>query len=182
MNKTFKIFGLLLGLAVVFAFVNPDKKLHKIVSKVWKGQEVSLTKVELPDSMAADFSRFCEVIINEQVVGYACYTTAFGCRIGGCAAPTNANVQSYETFDYIVIYDTDLKIKKVDIANYGGDYGYEICNARWLKQFIGFNNGFELGDNIDGISGATVSASFLVDDLNEVGQDLKIFLESNKSI
>lgn len=182
MKLALKIFGCLLGLTIVFAFVNPEKKLTKVVSKVWKGQEISLEKVELPDSISKDFSLFSKVVIEEKVVGYACYTTAFGCRIGGCAAPTNPNVQSYETFDYIIVYDTDLNIKKVDIANYGGDYGYEICNPRWLTQFIGMNNGFKLGDNVDGISGATVSATFLIDDLNGVGKDLKGYLATLTSI
>ena len=104
------------------------------------------------------------------------YTTAFGCKVGGCAAPSNPNVESYETFDYIVIYDNSLSIIKVDIAEYGGQYGYEICRAKWLKQFVGSTSGFELGGNIDGITGATVSAKYLIDDLNDTGEKIKHLL------
>jgi hypothetical protein len=182
MKKTIKIVATVAGLAVIFAFANAEKKLNKVVNKVWKGQEVQLEKVELPDSISKDFTCFNKVILNDETVGYACYTTAFGCRIGGCPAPSNPNVQSYETFDYIVVYDAELNIKKVDIANYGGDYGYEICNPRWLSQFIGMNQGFKLNDNIDGISGATVSAQYLIDDLNGVGNDLKTYFATQADL
>ena len=129
--------------------------------------------MEIPSSLKGDVITLSAVKSKNETIGYACYTTAFGCKVGGCAAPSNPNAQSYETFDYIVVYDTDLNIKKVDIANYGGEYGYEICRQKWLSQFIGKNRGFELEKNIDGISGATVSATFLIDDLNDIGKKLE---------
>jgi len=173
MKKLFKISSILIGLVIVFAFVNPEKKVNKLVSKVWKNQEVSLSTLEVPDTLAAEITSLNTVYKDDEIVGYACYATAFGCRIGGCAAATKGNLQSYDTFDYIVIYDENLSILKVDIANYSGEYGYEICRPRWLTQFIGSTLGFELGENIDGISGATVSATFLIEDLNGLGKLIK---------
>ena len=154
-------------------FVTPEKKLDKLVSKVWKGQETALSPVDIPDSVMNEIGNLNEVYINNELVGFACYTTAFGCRVGGCAAPGNPNVQSYETFDYIVVYDLNFEILKVDVANYGGQYGYEICRSKWLQQFEGKTDGFVLNENIDGITGATVSAQYLIDDLNEVGKKIK---------
>ena len=173
MKRVLKILGGTLAISLLVAFAAPDKKLSKVVSKIWKDQEVTLHTLHLPDTIKSDITRLVEVRSDGTLMGYACYTTAFGCRVGGCAAPTNPNVQSYETFDYIAVYDTDLKIIKVSIAEYGGQYGYEICRAKWLDQFSGSNSGFELNKNVDGISGATVSAQFLIDDLNAVGGLLK---------
>jgi len=175
------ITGVLFGLAIVLAFANPDKKINKLVSKIWKDQEVTLTYVELPDSVMRDIAQLNKVWSNDELMGYACYTTAFGCQVGGCSAPTNAPGAAYETFDYIVIYDANMSILKVDIADYGGQYGYEICRAKWLSQFKGRNSGFALNDNIDGISGATVSASYLITDLNGIGETLKE-LKENKTL
>jgi hypothetical protein len=182
MKLGIKICLFLFSATLLVAFAAPEKKIDKLVSKVWKDQSYTITDVQLPDSLKKDITKFCEIKIDGATEGYACYTTAFGCRIGGCAAPTNPNVQSYETFDYIVIYDTDMRIKRVDIANYSGDYGYQICNHRWLKQFIGETFGFKLGENVDGISGATVSAQFLIDDLNAVGKDLSTFLSISANL
>jgi len=173
MKSIIKISATILGLVILVSFATPEKKMNKLASKVWKDKEVELLALEIPDSLKTDIIAMSVVKTEGVTVGYACYTTAFGCRVGGCAAPSTPNVQSYETFDYIVIYDTDLIIKKVDIADYGGQYGYEICRPKWLSQFIGQTNGFKLGENIDGISGATVSAQYLIDDLNAIGGTLK---------
>jgi len=181
MKAILKISSILLVGTILFGFVTPEKKIVKLISKVWKNEDVSLKHVSIPKSLKKDVSQLNEVWSGDELIGYACYTSAFGCRIGGCAAPSNPNAQSFETFDYIVIYDTDLSILKVDIANYSGQYGYEICRAKWLNQFQGKTSGFVLNDNIDGISGATVSASYLIDDLNTVGNALGQFLK-NQSI
>lgn len=158
------------------AFIKEDvklKKLNKLVDKVWKNDNPVLSKIDVPDSLKSEFGYLYEVKIDGVTQGYACYATAFGCRIGGCAAPsTNANAQSYETFDYMVIYNRNLQILKIDIAEYSGQYGYEICRASWLRQFEGLTNGFKLNENIDGITGATVSAQYLIDDLNAVGDKM----------
>ena len=156
----------------MFSFVNPEKHLNKVVSRVWKDKDVSMVQIQLPDSLKTVITQLNEVYFDEKLVGYACFTSAFGCRIGGCAAPSNPNIQSYDTFDYVVIYDPEFKILKVDIASYTGQYGYEICRRKWLEQFNGKKMNFKLEGNIDGISGATVSAAFLIDDLNVLGMTL----------
>ena len=176
MNKLIKISSIFIGLVIVFAFVNPEKKVNKLVAKVWKNQEVSLSSMEVPDTLAAEITSLDAVYKDGEIVGYACYATAFGCRIGGCAAATQGTVQANETFDYIVIYDQNLLILKIDIANYSGEYGFEICRPKWLTQFIGKTLGFELEKNIDGISGATVSASFLIEDLNALGKTMNLLI------
>ena len=173
MKKGIKIASFLLTVMLVFAFTSPGKQINKLVSKVWKGQEVSMEKITLPDSFKMEIVELNKVYSNKELVGYACFTTAKGCRIGGCAAPESTNSESYETFDYIVIYDTDFSILKVEVANYSGQYGYEICRAKWLTQFMGKTFGFKLDENIDGISGATISATYLIDDLNNIGKTLQ---------
>lgn len=155
------------------AFVSPQKKIDKIVAKIWKDKEVTVFRLAVPDSLEKDIMMLNEVTFEGKALGYVCYAMAFGCQIGGCAAPSNPNSQTYETFDYIVVYDADLNILKVDIADYGGQYGYEICRKKWLAQFQGDNSGFVLNANIDGISGATVSAKYLIDDLNMIGGKLQ---------
>jgi len=167
------ISGLVVTMSIIMAFASPGKKIDKLVSKVWKGEIVEVNEVDVPDSLKKDIIMLNTVTSDGQVVGYVCYAMAFGCQVGGCAAPSTPNSQSFETFDYIVIYDTDLNILKVDIAEYGGQYGYEICRQKWLAQFIGGNDAFVLNENVDGISGATVSAKYLIDDLNAIGAKMK---------
>ena len=157
-------FGLLL--IVLCSFVDPDKHLNKLANRVWGKHSWSAEAIVLPDSLRGDIAALRKISVSGVEEGYVCYTTAYGCRVGGCASPSNANAQSYETFDYVIAFDQSLAIRQIDIVSYGGEYGYEICRAGWLKQFEGKTGSIQLGHDIDGITGATVSATFLVDDVN----------------
>ncbi|MFT5857939.1 MAG: hypothetical protein ACI865_000023 [Flavobacteriaceae bacterium] len=173
MKTLANISSFIITIVIIMAFASPEKKIDKLVSKIWKGELVEITQVAVPDSLQQDVIVLNTVSLDGKTVGYVCYAMAFGCQVGGCAAPTTPNSQSFETFDYIVVYDTELNILRVDIAEYGGQYGYEICRQKWLAQFIGGNIAFELDKNVDGISGATVSAKYLIDDLNSIGLQMK---------
>lgn len=64
-------------------------------------------------------------------------------------------------FDYIVMFNTDFTIKKSKILIYREEHGKQIGSQRWLKQFIGLSVADNpiYGQDIDAISGATISAS-----------------------
>ncbi|MEP0211630.1 MAG: FMN-binding protein [Cellulophaga sp.] len=63
-------------------------------------------------------------------------------------------------FDYVVFINKDLSIKKTKVLIYREDHGRQIGAQRWLKQFIGLsiNKKPVYGENVDAISGATISA------------------------
>lgn len=63
-------------------------------------------------------------------------------------------------FDYVVFVNKDLSIKKTKVLIYREDHGRQIGAQRWLKQFIGLsvNKKPVYGENVDAISGATISA------------------------
>lgn len=173
MKTIANISGFIVTMVIIMAFASPAKKIDKLVSKIWKDEIVEVTQVDVPDSLRQDIITLNTVTSNGRIVGYVCYSMAFGCQVGGCAVASTPNSQTFETFDYIVIYDTELNILKVDIAEYSGQYGYEICRKKWLAQFIGGNNAFVLNENVDGISGATVSAKYLIDDINAIGSKMR---------
>ncbi len=97
-----------------------------------------------------------------------------GCREGGCDGDVCATPESsyfdqdglYEEFDYFFILDTDKNVVKVGVYDYPGDYGYEITSPWWLKQFIGYKGRtLKYGTDVDVVSGATVSATSLTQDI-----------------
>jgi len=71
-------------------------------------------------------------------------------------APSMKNI-----FDYLIAFDTNLTIVKAKILIYREQHGRQIGARRWLDQFVGHSTGdrLVLGDNIDAISGATISAT-----------------------
>lgn len=79
-------------------------------------------------------------------------------------------------FDYIIMFNPDLSIKKSKVLIYREDYGRQIGSQRWLKQFVGLssNDVPSYGENIDAISGATISASSLTKAVADVLKSIDI--------
>jgi len=84
-------------------------------------------------------------------------------------------------FDFLVIFNQDLIIKKVKILIYREDRGGEISSKRWLKQFVGKSvlNSFIYEKDIVGISGATISAKSMTNQMEKLMQSIQI-LSLNK--
>jgi len=63
-------------------------------------------------------------------------------------------------FDYLLLFNKDLKITMAKVLIYREQRGNAIGNQRWLKQFEGMSpaSSAKFKENIDGISGATISA------------------------
>ena len=86
-----------------------------------------------------------------------------------------------DEFDYLVLLDTDLIVKKAKILVYREDYGGEIGSKRWLQQFIGKTQNDELryNDTVVAISGATISVRSMTNAMNDLLKSLKILHSKN---
>jgi len=71
---------------------------------------------------------------------------------------------------YIVVVDSSLGVKDLEILSYREAYGGEVRNKSWQKQFIGRRSGEKLrpGREIKNISGATISARSVTFGVNKV--------------
>jgi len=78
-------------------------------------------------------------------------------------------------FDYMVVFNPNLSILKVRVLVYREEYGGEIGSQRWLNQFIGKSKPSEMkfGDDIQNISGATISARSLTEDVRKLAKQIK---------
>lgn len=132
-----------------------EKACRKTVTTIFKGDNVSISKrsaKSCPDGRPSPGMVLYDIVQGGKIKGYVIATSARG---------------RHEYFDYLVIYDTALIIQKIRVFEYRSDHGYEICNKKWLKQFEGKPGcGLQYGKDIDGISGATYSASSLTRDVS----------------
>lgn len=187
MKNSFKIlltFALCLGLTLVVTAQERtkkiDKKINKAISQIWKNRVVEETPMttdkDIEFSLFFEESKLSAISEKGEELGYLLLRRGYGCKIGGCGTGSYADGETcsadggtYETFDYVVFFDTDLKILKSIVVDYPGDYGYEICSKNWLKQFNGYT-GEELqyGGDIDAISGATISGNSFTSDIQNV--------------
>jgi len=86
-----------------------------------------------------------------------------------------------DEFDYLILIDVNLIIKKTKILIYREDYGGEIGSKRWLKQFIGKSNTdtLQYEKDIIAISGATISANSMTKAVNIFLKNITILKEKN---
>ncbi len=157
---------ILISSLILFSFYN-EKKIKKIAVKTWKQTDITLRE---QSSNLEDVLQSYVVLRQNDTIGSIYIVRSYGCKVGGCSAPTKENKQSstYEAFEFALFLTKNRQIKKVEILNYSGEYGYEICRGKWLHQFQQKPFPYILDENIDGISGATISATHLIESINKI--------------
>ena len=136
------------------------KKATKLIEKTYAVDDIQLKHKEFQtNSVVGDFYK---IIDSNQLLGYA--------FIG--AAPSKT-----DTFEYLVVFDSSLVIKKVNVLVYREDYGGEIGSNRWLRQFVGKARSTDLavGKNIAAISGATISVYSMTNAVNQLLNEMNKF-------
>lgn len=149
-----------------------QKKVNKVIKSTFEIESFSLHEFKIPEEVTADLpssfseDNFFEIKSTDEVLGYAYVAKA----------PSKT-----AEFDYLVILDKELIVVKTKVLIYREEYGGEIGSKRWLKQFIGKTkeDKFIYGDNIDAISGATISVRSMTRAMNNLMASLKILNEKN---
>ena len=149
-----------------------QKKVNKEIKDVFNIEQFTFTAVNIDSEIAKTLpstfgdDNLFKIETNNSIIGFAYVSKAFG---------------KVDYFDYLVLLDKDLIILKTKILVYREDYGGEIGSSRWLKQFIGKTQNDELryGDNIAGISGATISVQVMIKAMNDLLRSIKILHSKN---
>lgn len=90
------------------------------------------------------------------------------CRSGICLnSDSDDSELESEYFDYFIIFNPEKVVKSVRVYNYQATHGQEVSSPGWLRQFDGYSGKKRLtvGNEIDAISGATISADAITMDL-----------------
>ncbi|NOU61524.1 FMN-binding protein [Marinifilum caeruleilacunae] len=127
-----------------------QKRIDKAIKQAFAAEEVSFSKSEVSADQIVQFPDIEKVSVyqlksNDSLLGYATFASSKG---------------KNDLFDYLVLFDEEMIIKKVVILVYRSSYGGEIMAKYWLKQFEGKYKGEQMvfEKDIDSISGATISA------------------------
>ena len=75
-------------------------------------------------------------------------------------------------FDFLVLYDENKEVVHLEILQYRSSHGYQIDSKRWLSNFIGSSSRdtIKKGQQINGITGATMSVDGLIRKINEIAE------------
>lgn len=160
-----KYFWLIIILSSVFlSFDLPKvavKKMDKTLAKLWPEQSITKNAINLTTlsqdklSFKLNNNTLYRVLNDTKPEAYMFLSKGVG---------------KMNVFDYMVVFKKDLSILKVKLLVYREEYGGEIGSNRWLKQFIGKTdpNKMKFGYDIQNISGATISARSLTEDVKKV--------------
>ncbi|MEP4790114.1 MAG: FMN-binding protein [Gilvibacter sp.] len=144
-----------------------QQKLNMAVQTTFEIEDFSLDLISISSDLNSKTAvelgseNLFKVIQNEKLIGYV--------YLG--QAPSMKNI-----FDYVVLFNRDLSIKKSKVLIYREDYGRQIGSQRWLKQFIGMrvNKAIRYGEDVDAIAGATISAKSMTKAVNDVLQSIAV--------
>jgi Na+-translocating ferredoxin:NAD+ oxidoreductase RnfG subunit len=148
-------------------FPGLDKKSIKEIEKTFGTADFKLEPISIQEEinsilpMKIASENLYKVNTSDALLGYAFWNQA----------PSKTAM-----FDYLVIFDDSLKIINVKVLVYREDYGGEIGSNRWLKQFIGKSRAdrIKAGENIDVISGATISVNSMAKEMDNLLQSIDI--------
>lgn len=168
--KYLKIISLAALILVLGSFGLPKniyKKVNKEITAIFEITEFSTKMITVSEAVNAKLptkikeNNFFKIIKNDSVYGYF--------YVGKAPSKT-------DEFDYLVVFDAALNVRKAKVLIYREDYGNEIGSKRWLKQFIGktSSDNLKYGENVDAISGATISANSMTIAMNNLLHSIKL--------
>lgn len=165
-------------------FDSYPKSLHTELAKA-NGNNVELRELSILPKLAnsVKLGKFFKVadLTSFSPIKYVYVGRVKTCRAGGCSINTNDvnDVQS-EYFDYFILYDVSCSIQLVKIYNYQATHGQEVTASNWLRQFKSYNGRRELivGQNVDAISGATISVDATTFDIEHKTKILEQSLQN----
>jgi len=147
----------------------PGKKINRAISKIWKVEDFEVIDLNNKKNCMAN-GRWLKVKTNGSNLGMIYIGRVNSCRSGGCSIDGDPQSLAFEFFDYFLLADTSGKILWVKVFNYQATQGHEVMSRGWLNQFKGLTKDEKLvfGQDIEAISGATVSASAITEDIQQV--------------
>jgi len=152
---------------------NGQKRINKTFAKLWKDQEIKTVdlNISIEDQKELGFKirkqTLYKVFADAKHVGYVYLDKA---------------PSKFDKFDYMVLFKPDLTINAVKILVYREDQGAEIMSGSFVRQFRGKNSfsKLELGKDIQGISGATISCRSTVEGVKKLTKRIYKLNQSGK--
>ncbi len=154
-----KIFFIILFLlATIFLNAKEPKLVHKFekeVSKFYHVDDITLSEIA---ELSSGKDLFYNVFAKTERIGRAVLTSASG---------------RFDHFDFMIVFNNEFQIVYLKILTYRSQYGAEIMSKKWLKQFYNKQPAaFNYGNDIQAISGATLSAQSLTQTINDIKKKL----------
>ena len=174
--KSARTYGLVLLMFAFFGFNIPNglsKRALKEVEKTFAVTDFTLQPIKITDETNA--------LLPSKITGSNLFLVQGKSSVLGYVFVDQAPSKTAK-FDYLVVFDGNLKVINTKVLLYREEYGGEIGSKRWLKQFIGKSGSdrVKAGENIDVISGATISVNSMTLAMDQLLQTIQILKEKDQ--
>ena len=168
--------ALLLVLIALFGFSLPkgvNKRVWKEVEKTFEVSDFTMEPITVSDDLNTQ--------LQAKISGENLFRIQSGQSLLGYAFVDQAPSKT-AVFDYLVLFNKDIKVVNTKVLVYREEYGGEIGSKRWLKQFLGKTGGDRVGTetNIDVISGATISVNSMTKSMDNLFQTIGVLQQKGK--
>lgn len=159
-------------------FSQHEKKVRKVLSRVYSKNEEfvieNITEALYDELVYSNLEAEVYLIKKTGSNSILILGRSNACHEGGCDREANISSGRFEHFDYFVLADELKQLTMIKVLRYDAEYGYEICSKSWLSQFLQDQNSqYIYGENIQALSGATISANAMTTEINKVKQFLQ---------
>ena len=155
----------------------PYNKIEKSINKQIGTHEYQLQPVE---GILGSYSqsKIFSIQSDTSTSGFVYISRVNSCRAGGCSISPDDMALEFEYFDYFFITDSIGHVLNVKVFNYQATHGHQVMSRGWLKQFVGYSgdSSLDYGKDIQAISGATVSAQTLIQDIERAEELIQTLL------
>jgi len=176
-SNTFLILFLTIG-NIYAQEINDDVNLI-INAQYSQDAKIILSKYELPKDLKSRIEKnvqqkfhsafvyFYKILNEDKNVAYAILDNVYGKSL---------------PITFLVLFDLKGNIISSHIVKYREQYGGAVKNKNWNDQFIGRNSesSFEIGKNIDSISGATISVNSVSKGIKKLALLIKEIIDIEK--
>ncbi len=174
--KLVKPYTFILALFLLVGFGIPkgvQKRVKKEVEKTFEVADFTMDSITVPNEL--------NEVLPTKISGSNLYRVNDTNSLLGYVFVDQAPSKTAK-FDYLVVFDYDLKVINSKVLIYREEYGGEIGSKRWLKQFLGKTGGDRVNceTNIDAISGATISVQSMTKSMDNLFQTIGILQEKGK--
>lgn len=144
-----------------------DRQLQRELSKIFRKQSVELVEMPAPAKYSM-MGKFYRVEKQSSIVPVK-YVYVGRVNTYRSSNIKNGAGESAEYFDYFILFDEYKAISQVKILDYQATHGEMISSPGWLKSFVGHKSTkpLEVGRQVDGISGATISVNKITFDIRQ---------------
>jgi len=156
----------LFGVLIAEMPENLTKKVLKEITNTFETNQFELVMLDIPNELDAQLPASMQrnmrrIDSQGALLGFA-YT--------GSARSKSAN------FEYLILFDKQVRIVHSKVLVYREEYGGEIGSKRWLRQFNGKGgqDRVSVHTNIDAISGATISVRSMTIAVDKILQSVAV--------